>query len=87
MTLLDYWEQQFRLSDPDEEKFYRYYKLKEEAVKQLVLLSNDTRNNYDISILEREKTENDFQLLKNDIQKTLDDNEPRLALDRTHTHC
>lgn len=85
LTLLDYWEQQFRLSDPDEEKFYRYYKLKEEAVKQLVLLSNDTRNNYDISILERVKTENDFQLLKNDIQRTLDDNEPQLALDRTHT--
>lgn len=31
------------------------------------------------------KTEKDFQLLKNDIQRTLDNNEPQLALDRTHT--
>ena len=25
LTLLGYWEQQFRLSNPNEEKFYRYY--------------------------------------------------------------
>ncbi|MFZ2539738.1 MAG: abortive infection family protein [Oscillospiraceae bacterium] len=85
LTLLDYWEQQFRLSNPDEEKFYRYYNLKVDAVKQLTLLSKDTRTNFNTSILESIKTEKDFQLLKNDIQRTLDNNEPQLALDRTHT--
>lgn len=85
LTLLGYWEQQFRLSNPDEEKFYRYYNLKVDAAKQLTLLSKDTRTNFNTSILESIKTEKDFQLLKNDIQRTLDNNEPQLALDRTHT--
>lgn len=85
LTLLGYWEQQFRLSNPDEEKFYRYYNLKVDAAKQLTLLSKDTRTNFNTSILESLKTEKDFQLLKNDIQRTLDNNEPQLALDRTHT--
>lgn len=85
LTLLGYWEQQFRLSNPDEEKFYRYYNLKVDAAKQLALLSKDTRTNFNTSILESIKTEKDFQLLKNDIQRTLDNNEPQLALDRTHT--
>lgn len=85
LTMLGYWEQQFRLSNPDEEKFYRYYNLKVDAAKQLTLLSKDTRTNFNTSILESIKTEKDFQLLKNDIQRTLDNNEPQLALDRTHT--
>ena len=85
LTLLGYWEQQFRLSNPDEEKFYIYYNLKVDAAKQLTLLSKDTRTNFNTSILESIKTEKDFQLLKNDIQRTLDNNEPQLALDRTHT--
>ncbi len=85
LSLLAYWEQKFRLSDPDEETFYSFYRLKEESVKELNILSKQPNKKFDVSTIKSLQVEGNFQLLKSDIQRTLNDNQPQLALDRTHT--
>lgn len=85
LSLLVYWEQKFRLSNPDEEIFYSFYRLKEESVKELEDLSNQSNKNFDVSVLKNLQVEENFQLLKNDIERTLNSNQPQLALDRAHT--
>ncbi|GEN51324.1 abortive infection family protein [Alkalibacterium pelagium] len=85
LSLLAYWEQKFRLSDPDEETFYSFYRLKEESVKELNILSKQPNKKFDVSTIKNLQVEENFQLLKNDIQRTLNENQPQLALDRTHT--
>lgn len=85
LSLLSYWEQKFRLSNPDEETFYSFYRLKEESVEELKDLSKQPNKNFDVGTLKNLQVEENFQLLKNDIERTLNSNQPQLALDRTHT--
>lgn len=74
LSFLTYWEQEFRLSNPDEETFYSFYRLKEESVEELKDLSKQPNKNFDVSILRNLQVEDDFQLLKNGIERTLNEN-------------
>lgn len=86
LSFLEYWEQKFRLSSPTEEEFYRLYRLKEQAERELITLRETTSSSFDINVLDVPNLEENYRLLKEDIEKVLNDNKPQLALDRVHTY-
>jgi len=86
LSFLEYWEQKFRLSDPTEEEFNRLYSLKKEAEKDLLTLKDVISSSFDVNALDISNLENNYTILKNDIEKVLNDDKPQLALDRVHTY-
>lgn len=86
LSLLDYWEQRFRLSDPTEEEFKRLYHLKEKSERELLTLEETPTNSFDINVLSVPKLEDNYKLLKTNIEKSLNDDNPQLVLDRMHTY-
>lgn len=83
LSLLEFWEQEFRLSKPTEEEFYR---LKEAAEEELENLKNTPNKSFDITVLNVSNLEESYLMLKQDIEKVLNEDKPQLALDRVHTY-
>jgi len=86
LSLLEFWEQEFRLSDPTEEEFYRLYRLKEAAEEELKTLKNTPNKSFDITALNVSNLEESYLILKKDIENVLNEDKPQLALDRVHTY-
>lgn len=86
LSLLEFWEQEFRLSDPTEEEFNRLYQLKEAAEKELEILKNTPNQSFDITALSVSNLEDSYLILKEDIEHVLSEDKPQLALDRVHTY-
>lgn len=86
LGLLEFWEQEFRLSDPTEEEFYRLYRLKEAAEKELETLKGTPNKSFDMAALNVSNLEESYLMLKEDIEKVLNEDKPQLALDRVHTY-
>lgn len=86
LSLLEYWEQKFRLGDPTEEEFKRLYPLKEKSERELLTLKETPSNSFDIKVLAAPNLKENYKLLKANIEKILNDDNPQLALDRMHTY-
>ncbi|HAJ69808.1 MAG TPA: hypothetical protein DCO62_01055 [Alkalibacterium sp.] len=86
LSLLEFWEQKFRLSDPTEDEFYQLYRLKEAAEEELKKLKHTPNKSFDITALDVSNLEESYLILKQDIENVLNEDKPQLALDRVHTY-
>src|SRR5699024_10210546 len=86
LSLLENWEQIFRLSKPTEDEFKRLYHLKENSERELLTLKDTPSSSFNTNVLAALSFEENYRLLETNIEKLLNDDNPQLALDRMHTY-